>query len=107
MIYFCPRENKRSVYLLQLFLYDSTMIAPFPLLFFGGDISVFMEEGYETVAVDDFIKFKSPTRIANLVKVCVAIRISPRNPPQRKSEGTRDEEERLKEELHCRVMKIT
>ena len=70
-------ENKRSVYLLQLFLYDSTMIAPFPLLFFGGDISVFMEEGYETVAVDDFIKFKSPTRIANLVKVCAIFRISP------------------------------
>lgn len=52
-----------------MFLYDSTMIAPFPLLFFGGEISVFVEEGYETVAVDDFIKFKSPTRIANLVKV--------------------------------------
>ncbi|XP_078362233.1 ATP-dependent DNA/RNA helicase DHX36-like isoform X2 [Oculina patagonica] len=52
----------------SLFLYDSTMIAPFPLLFFGGEISVFVEEGYETVAVDDFIKFKSPTRIANLVK---------------------------------------
>lgn len=47
------------------------MIAPFPLLFFGGDISVFKEEGQETVAVDDFIKFKSPTRIANLVKVSV------------------------------------
>ena len=45
------------------------MIAPFPLLFFGGDISVLMEEGHETVAVDEFIKFKSPTRIANLVKV--------------------------------------
>ncbi|XP_015774501.1 PREDICTED: ATP-dependent RNA helicase DHX36-like [Acropora digitifera] len=52
----------------SLFLYDSTMIAPFPLLFFGGDITVFKEEGQETVAVDDFIKFKSPTRIANLVK---------------------------------------
>jgi len=52
----------------SLFLYDSTMIAPFPLLFFGGDISVFMEEGHETVAVDEVIKFKSPTRIANLVK---------------------------------------
>jgi len=51
-----------------LYLYDSTTIAPFPLLFFGGEISVFVEEGYETVAVDDFIKFKSPTRIANLVK---------------------------------------
>ena len=47
------------------------MIAPFPLLFFGGDISVFEEEGHETVAVDEFIKFKSPTRIANLVKVSV------------------------------------
>lgn len=52
----------------SLFLYDSTMIAPFPLLFFGGEISVFVEEGYETVAIDDFIKFKSPNRIANLVK---------------------------------------
>ena len=57
------------LFIFQLFLYDSTMIAPFPLLFFGGEISVFMEEGYETVAVDEFIKFKSPTRIANLVKV--------------------------------------
>ena len=45
------------------------MIAPFPLLFFGGDISVLVEEGHETVAVDEFIKFKSPTKIANLVKV--------------------------------------
>ena len=49
------------------------MIAPFPLLFFGGDISVFMEEGHETVAVDEVIKFKSPTRIANLVKVGVIV----------------------------------
>ena len=65
-----------SIYLLQLYLYDSTMIAPFPLLFFGGDISVFMEEGYETVAVDEFIKFKSPTRIANLVKVGIISRTS-------------------------------
>ena len=53
----------------QVYIYDSTMIAPFPLLFFGGDISVFVEEGFETVAVDGFIKFKSPTRIAHLVKV--------------------------------------
>ena len=60
----------------QLFLYDSTMIAPFPLLFFGGEISVFVEEGYETIAVDDFIKFKSPTRIANLVKVGIICWIS-------------------------------
>ena len=52
------------------------MIAPFPLLFFGGEISVFVEEGYETVAVDDFIKFKSPTRIANLVKVCIVRKIN-------------------------------
>lgn len=52
------------------------MIAPFPLLFFGGEISVFVEEGYETVAVDDFIKFKSPTRIANLVKVGIICWIS-------------------------------
>ena len=68
-----PRFNRiTSLFTLQLFLYDSTMIAPFPLLFFGGDISVLIEEGQETVAVDEFIKFKSPTRIANLVKVGVS-----------------------------------
>mgnify|MGYP001796141170 CR=1 FL=1 len=47
------------------------MIAPYPLLFFGGSISVFQEEGHDMIAVDQFIKFKSPTRTATLVKVYI------------------------------------
>ena len=45
------------------------MIAPYPLLFFGGEISVLQEDGHDMISVDDFIKFRSPTRIATLVKV--------------------------------------
>ncbi|XP_048582367.1 ATP-dependent DNA/RNA helicase DHX36 isoform X2 [Nematostella vectensis] len=56
----------------KVFIHDSTVIAPFPLLFFGGSISMHVEQGHgqghETIAVDNFIKFRSPKRIANLVK---------------------------------------
>jgi ATP-dependent RNA helicase DHX36 len=45
------------------------MISPYPLLFFGGNITVLVEEGHEIIAVDDFIRFRSPRKIANLVKV--------------------------------------
>ena len=45
------------------------MIPPFPLLFFGGDISVQRDEGQETIAVDQWIVFQAPTHIAQLVKV--------------------------------------
>ena len=48
------------------------MVAPYPLLFFGGQIRVFQEEGHDMISVDDFIKFRSPTRIATLVKVANA-----------------------------------
>jgi len=54
---------------MQIFIHDCTMIAPYPLLFFGGNISVLVEEGSEVIAVDDFIRFKSPQKIATLVKV--------------------------------------
>lgn len=53
----------------QIFLYDCTEVSPFSLLFFGGDITIQKDEGEETVAVDEWIVFRSPARIAHLVKV--------------------------------------
>lgn len=53
----------------QIFLYDCTEVSPFSLLFFGGDITIQRDEDQETVAVDQWIVFRSPARIAHLVKV--------------------------------------
>lgn len=53
----------------QIFLYDCTEVSPFSLLFFGGDITIQKDEDQETIAVDQWIVFRSPARIAHLVKV--------------------------------------
>uniref|UniRef100_A0A8C1QYB2 ATP-dependent DNA/RNA helicase DHX36 n=1 Tax=Cyprinus carpio TaxID=7962 RepID=A0A8C1QYB2_CYPCA len=52
----------------SLFLYDCTEVSPFSLLFFGGDISIQRDQDQETIAVDEWIVFQSPARIAHLVK---------------------------------------
>ncbi|XP_019627907.1 PREDICTED: ATP-dependent RNA helicase DHX36-like [Branchiostoma belcheri] len=52
----------------QVFLYDCTMISPYPLLFFGGDITIQKDGNQETVAVDNWIIFRAATRTAKLVK---------------------------------------
>ncbi|XP_063061354.1 ATP-dependent DNA/RNA helicase DHX36 [Engraulis encrasicolus] len=52
----------------SIFLYDCTEVSPFSLLFFGGDISIQMDHDQETIAVDEWIVFQSPARIAHLVK---------------------------------------
>ncbi|XP_060734335.1 ATP-dependent DNA/RNA helicase DHX36 [Tachysurus vachellii] len=52
----------------SIFLYDCTEVSPFSLLFFGGDISIQKDQEQETIAVDEWIVFQSPARIANLVK---------------------------------------
>ncbi|CAH1239477.1 DHX36 [Branchiostoma lanceolatum] len=52
----------------QVFLYDCTMISPYPLLFFGGDITIQKDGNQETVAVDNWIVFRAATRTAKLVK---------------------------------------
>ncbi len=52
----------------QIFLYDCTEVSPFSLLFFGGDITIQKDEDQETIAVDQWIVFRSPARIAHLVK---------------------------------------
>ncbi|CAL8352958.1 unnamed protein product [Lota lota] len=52
----------------SIFLYDCTEVSPFSLLFFGGNVSIQKDEGQETIAVDQWIVFRSPARIAHLVK---------------------------------------
>lgn len=44
-------------------------MSPFSLLFFGGDVTIQKDEDQETIAVDQWIVFRSPARIAHLVKV--------------------------------------
>ncbi|NWT08777.1 DHX36 helicase, partial [Vireo altiloquus] len=52
----------------SIYLYDCTEVSPYCLLFFGGDISIQKDNDQETIAVDEWIVFQSPARIANLVK---------------------------------------
>lgn len=52
----------------SIFLYDCTEVSPFSLLFFGGDVTVQKDDDQETIAVDEWIIFRSPARIAHLVK---------------------------------------
>uniref|UniRef100_A0A3Q1FLL2 ATP-dependent DNA/RNA helicase DHX36 n=1 Tax=Acanthochromis polyacanthus TaxID=80966 RepID=A0A3Q1FLL2_9TELE len=52
----------------SIFLYDCTEVSPFSLLFFGGDITIQKDEDQDTIAVDQWIVFRSPARIAHLVK---------------------------------------
>uniref|UniRef100_A0A665TY72 ATP-dependent DNA/RNA helicase DHX36 n=1 Tax=Echeneis naucrates TaxID=173247 RepID=A0A665TY72_ECHNA len=52
----------------SIFLYDCTEVSPFSLLFFGGDITIQKDKDQETIAVDQWIVFRSPARIAHLVK---------------------------------------
>lgn len=52
----------------SIFLYDCTEVSPFSLLFFGGDVTIQKDGDQETIAVDEWIIFRSPARIAHLVK---------------------------------------
>eukprot|EP00794_Sanderia_malayensis_P015883 gene15883-17483_t len=52
----------------KIYLFDTTMISPLPLLFFGGKISTTREDFQNIIKVDDWIKFQASNRIAKLVK---------------------------------------
>ncbi|MEE6501077.1 hypothetical protein FKM82_004056 [Ascaphus truei] len=52
----------------SIYLYDCTEVSPYSLLFFGGDISIQKDKDQDTIAVDEWIVFQSPARIAHLVK---------------------------------------
>lgn len=51
----------------KVYLFDTTMCSPYPLLFFGGKIRFHEDGGQDTIEVDDGIKFHSSLRTANLV----------------------------------------
>jgi ATP-dependent RNA helicase DHX36 len=53
----------------SIYLHDTTMVYPLPLLFFGRGVDICMEDGLETIAVDKSIHFKCQESTANLVKV--------------------------------------
>ncbi|PNF38309.1 ATP-dependent RNA helicase DHX36 [Cryptotermes secundus] len=52
----------------SIYLHDTTMVYPLPLLFFGQGVDVCIEDGLETIAVDKSIRFKCQESTANLVK---------------------------------------
>ncbi|BFZ23379.1 hypothetical protein BsWGS_26418 [Bradybaena similaris] len=52
----------------QVYIHDSTMVSPYALLFFGGDIKIVVENQTELVTVDDWVTFKASTSTAQLVK---------------------------------------
>ncbi|XP_072169908.1 ATP-dependent DNA/RNA helicase DHX36-like [Diadema setosum] len=51
----------------SVFLHDTTMVEPYPLLFCGGKISWDNDHGHETVFIDDDIKFHCSQATADLV----------------------------------------
>lgn len=51
----------------EIFLHDTTVINPYPLLFFGGKISTGIKESFEIVTVDNHIVFQCSEKIAKLV----------------------------------------
>jgi len=60
---------KTTIIIFQLYIHDCSVVTPLALLFFGGVITVQQEDGMDTIAVDDVIKFHSPVKMATLVKV--------------------------------------
>ena len=49
----------------KVFLRDSTMVSAFPILFFGGALTVNHEKGW--IVVDGWLRLKAPARIAVLI----------------------------------------
>ncbi|XP_067658933.1 ATP-dependent DNA/RNA helicase DHX36-like [Haliotis asinina] len=52
----------------KVYVHDCTMVSPYPLLFFGGDIGSGKDGDQDTVSVDDWIVFKASPTTAQLVK---------------------------------------
>lgn len=50
----------------RVFVRDSTMVSPYAILLFGGDIEV--RHAHEQLVVDKWVIFKSPARVAVLVR---------------------------------------
>lgn len=48
-------------------------MSPYPLLFFGGDIGTFKDEGQDMISVDDWIQFKASPDVASTVHVSLLL----------------------------------
>ena len=55
----------------QVYVRDCTMVTPYPLLLFGGEIVVKHE--LMTICMDDWIEFRSPGKVAVLIKQLRAV----------------------------------
>jgi hypothetical protein len=64
-----PFARIAHVFFVQINIYDCSVITPYALLFFGGEISLSMDEEQEIVTVDDWIKFNCRQSVATLVQV--------------------------------------
>ncbi|KAK6966184.1 ATP-dependent RNA helicase DHX36, partial [Biomphalaria glabrata] len=62
MVYHCKLKTKK------VYIHDCTMVSPYPLLFFGGDIKIIKNDGQEMISVDDWIQFRASASVAQLVK---------------------------------------
>ncbi len=47
----------------SVFVYDVTPITPLPLLFFGGPITVGVDDDQQVISLDEFIVFRSPVSL--------------------------------------------
>ncbi|CAK8696730.1 unnamed protein product [Clavelina lepadiformis] len=62
----CYYEKMKTA---DVYIYDSSEISCFPLLFFGGDICTFVDDDKtDMISVDGWIKFKAQPKIANTVR---------------------------------------
>ncbi|XP_078480964.1 ATP-dependent DNA/RNA helicase DHX36 [Ciona intestinalis] len=62
----CYYEKMKTA---EVYLYDTSEVSPYPLLFFGGDISTFQDEdGVNKISVDEWIDFRSESKVAETVK---------------------------------------
>ncbi|XP_012944942.1 ATP-dependent DNA/RNA helicase DHX36 [Aplysia californica] len=52
----------------KVYIHDCTMVSPYPLLFFGGEIKILRDQGTELVSVDDWVIFKASASTAQVVK---------------------------------------
>lgn len=52
----------------QVYVHDCTMVSPYPLLFFGGNISILQDSDQDCISVDNWIVFKASPSTAQLVK---------------------------------------
>ena len=64
-------------------MHDTTVVEPYPLLFFGGKLEDQEGDGYgHMITVDGIVKFHAPPRVAQLVQVskpcCVHLLVRPK-----------------------------